>query len=129
MDGLMFPGLGTIGSLVTGENVSFSISDGQTGHVAKISIPSPGIWLVTASGWAPGFNPDKSVYGEVILKNLSGFTLATCGVGGYTFSVTGVETVTSPGTEYLDITNRTGSTISGSSISNMKYYAVKIGDV
>lgn len=126
---LLYPGIGNIGSLVTGENMSFSISDSQTGHVAKISIPSPGIWLVTASGWAPSFNPSADVYGEVILKNLAGFTLATCGVGGYTFSVTGIETVTSPGTEYLDINNRTGSTISGSSISNLKYYAVKIGDV
>lgn len=129
MGSLLYPGIGSIGTLVSGEQMSFSIGDGQTGHVASITIPSPGVWLVTASGWAPSFSPSADVYGEVTLKNLAGFTLATCGVGGYTFSVTGVETVTSPGTEYLDITNRTGNTISGSSIANLKYYAVKIGDV
>lgn len=127
--GLMAPGIGSFGTLVNGEQIAFSIQDGETGHIAKITIPEKGVWLVTASAWVPGYDGNRIISGELVLKNVDGYTTASQGIGGYTFSLTGIEKVETPATEYLDMTNRTGKTVSGSSLGAFHYTAVKIGEV
>lgn len=123
--GLMSPGLGDIGTFVTGTGkTAASVANGQEGVLATLELPSAGIWMITATGWWP---TDVSA-GYVYLEH-NGGTIGGIGHQSYQFSVAGIESISGKSAVNLKIVNWSEKTVSNLTVPGLKFRAVKVGNV
>mgnify|MGYP001623227842 FL=1 len=120
---LMYPGVGDIGTVVTGKSTPARVEgNGGNAVLATIDIPSAGVWIVCASGWLP--ISGKQGY-AALLNGVS--SLCATDTGTYQFSMSGILSASSATQVKLQYTSWDTVAHDNTQIPGLIFKAVKVG--
>lgn len=120
---LMYPGVGDIGTVVTGKSTPSRVEgNGGNAVLATIDIPSTGVWIVCASGWLP----ISGKQGYAALLN-GVYSLCATDTGTYQFSMSGILSASSATQVKLQYTSWDTVAHDNTQIPGLIFKAVKVG--